>query len=73
MKEGKHTRRNEGLKIGFKPQNKDDWRLLLRLARALRLADRSDIDHAVRIMEGRRDDTVFLEARRRRMEAGGCL
>lgn len=50
------------MKIGFSPKTKDDWRLLLRLAKCIRLADRDSIRHAVQVMETRHQDNEFIKA-----------
>ena len=35
------------MKLGFHPQTKDDWRLLLRLVRLIRLGDRVTIAYVL--------------------------
>mgnify|MGYP001596236587 CR=1 FL=1 len=49
------------MKISFKPKTKDDWRLLLNLAKGVRLADREGVKAAVEAFE------------RKRKEAEACM
>lgn len=39
------------MKLEFKPKTKEDWRLLLELAKCIRLATRKEIYRAVKYMQ----------------------